>query len=121
MKKALAFNSSRFRLDQENRGFAETIPQGSLVLDAGAGSQPYRYLLEHTQYESADFEAVDKVYAKSTYVCDLKAIPVENNRFDYILFNQVMEHLPEPSAVLKELNRVLKPGGKMIYTGPLFY
>jgi SAM-dependent methyltransferase len=121
LKKALAFNSSRFRLDQENRNFAEPIPAGSLVLDAGAGIQPYRYLLEHTQYESADFEAVDKAYAKSTYVCDLKDIPVEDNRFDYILFNQVMEHLPEPAAVLKELNRVLKPGGKMIYTGPLFY
>jgi SAM-dependent methyltransferase len=32
-----------------------------------------------------------------------------------------MEHLPEPKLVLAELYRVLKPGGKMIYTGPLFY
>lgn len=116
-----SFNSSRFRLYEENNNFAKSIPPNSIVLDAGAGSQFYKHLLKHTQYESADFEKVDKEYAQSTYVCDLKNIPVENNRFDYILFNQVMEHLPEPNKVLKELNRVLKPNGKIIYTGPLFY
>jgi len=121
VKKLFAFNSSRMRLHEENARFAQSIPAGALVLDAGAGNQPYRDLLSHTTYESADFEQVDKAYAKSTYICDLKAIPVENERFDYILFNQVMEHLPEPSDVLKELNRVLKPGGKLIYTAPLFY
>ncbi|MFK7756779.1 MAG: class I SAM-dependent methyltransferase [Flavobacteriales bacterium] len=121
LKNIYNFNSSRFRLFEENKQFAESIPAGALVLDAGAGSQPYRKFLEHTQYESADFEQVDKPYAKSTYVCDLSAIPVEDNRFDYILFNQVMEHLPEPKKVLRELNRVLKAGGHMIYTGPLFY
>ena len=121
LKKMLSFNSSRFRLREENSSFTKSIPPHSIVLDAGAGNQPYRDLLKHTQYESADFEKVDKDYAQSTYVCDLKNIPVENDRFDYILFNQVMEHLPEPNKVLKELNRVLKPNGKIIYTGPLFY
>lgn len=121
LKKVFDFNSSRFRLRKENCKFAEQIPEGAIVLDAGAGTQPYRDLLSHTQYETADFEKVDKEYAQSTYVCDLKDIPVEDKRFDYILFNQVMEHLPEPKAVLKELNRVLKPKGKLIYTGPFFY
>jgi SAM-dependent methyltransferase len=79
-------------------------------------------LLEHCRYEAADFEKVDKPYAKSTYVCDLsKNIPVEDGRFDAILFNQVMEHIPEPLTALKELRRVLKPGGRMLCTAPLFY
>ena len=106
---------------EENRAFAQSIPKNALVLDAGAGNQPYRRFLEHTKYESADFEKVEKEYASSTYVCDLRDIPTENNRFDFILFNQVMEHLPEPKLVLNELYRVLKPGGKMLYSGPLFY
>ena len=121
LSKIFRFNSSRIRLFEENKKFAEIIPAGSLVLDAGAGDQPYKQLLAHTKYEAADFEKVEKEYAKSTYVCDLKKIPVEDNRFDFILFNQVMEHLPEPKEVLTELQRVLKEGGKMIYTGPLFY
>jgi SAM-dependent methyltransferase len=114
-------NSSRLRLYAENKSFAETIPSNALVLDAGAGEAPYKHLLQHANYESADFELVDKPYAKSTYVCDLKSIPVEDARYDYIFFNQVMEHLPQPHLVLKELFRVLKPGGKLIYTAPLFY
>jgi SAM-dependent methyltransferase len=118
---AFSFNSSRHRLLGENTAFAAGIPAGALVLDAGAGDAPYRSLFEHAVYESADFEKVDKPYAKSTYVCDLRDIPVADGRFDYIVFNQVMEHLPEPKAALTELNRVLKVGGRMLYTGPLFY
>jgi SAM-dependent methyltransferase len=64
---------------------------------------------------------VDKQYAPSTYVCDLTSIPVEGERFDYVVFNQVLEHLPEPKAVLQELNRVLKSGGRILCTTPLFY
>jgi SAM-dependent methyltransferase len=121
LKKILAFNSSRYRLWQENAAFAAAVPNGALVLDAGSGDAPYKSLFQHARYESADFEKVDKRYAPTTYVCDLGGIPVEDGRFDFIVFNQVMEHLPEPQRVLAELHRVLKVGGKMIYTGPLFY
>jgi SAM-dependent methyltransferase len=91
------------------------------VLDAGAGDAPYRSLFQHARYESADFQQVDKRYAPANHVCDLTEIPVEDGRFDHIVFNQVMEHLPEPQLVLTELHRVLRPGGTMIYTGPLFF
>jgi SAM-dependent methyltransferase len=91
------------------------------VLDAGAGDQPYRDLFAHCDYESADFELIEKPYARSTYVCSLDAIPVDDDRFDAVICNQVMEHLPRPVAALRELNRVLKPGGTMICTAPLFY
>lgn len=121
LKSAFEFNSSRHRLWLENEAFASSVPAGSLVLDAGSGDAPYKPLFKHARYESADFEKVDKRYAPPTYVCDLKSIPVEDCRFDFIIFNQVMEHLPEPRLVLAELFRVLKPDGRMIYTGPLFY
>jgi SAM-dependent methyltransferase len=114
-------NSSRTWLFRENKQFATGLPAGSLVLDAGAGDQLYKPLFSHCVYEAADFEKVDKRYAKSTYVCDLGAIPVEDCRFDAVLLNQVMEHLPKPASVLVELRRILKPGGLMMCTAPLFY
>jgi SAM-dependent methyltransferase len=118
----LSFNSSRYRLFQENKSFAEMVPNDALVLDSGSGDAPYKNLFKHAKYESADFEKVNnKRYTPSTYVSDLRSIPVSDCRFDFIIFNQVMEHLPEPKLVPGELYRVLKPGGKMIYTGPLFY
>jgi SAM-dependent methyltransferase len=92
------------------------------VLDAGAGDSPYRERFAHVQYESADFERVPgKRYAASDYVCDLAAIPVEDHRYDLVLLSQVLEHLPEPGAVLAELRRVLKPGGTIWASAPLFY
>jgi len=114
-------NSSRVHLRRLNQAFAESVRPGARVLDAGAGSAPYRALFQHAEYETADFEQLDKAYAPSTYVCDLASIPVEDQRFDHVVFNQVMEHLPDPVAVLEELHRVMKPGGTIICTCPLFY
>ena len=121
IRRLIEFNSSRKRLFLENKAFAEAVPAGSLVLDAGAGDAPYREMFRHARYESADFLSADRHYVKPTYECDLAAIPVEDQRFDFIVFNQVMEHLPEPSRVASELFRILKPTGKMIYTAPLFF
>jgi SAM-dependent methyltransferase len=114
-------NPSRVWLEREISAFARKLPAGSLVLDAGAGHQPYRHHFVHCRYETADFEAVKKRYAHSTYVCDLARIPVEDHRFDAIIFSQVMEHLPDPLSVLRELHRVLRPGGILFYSGPLWF
>ncbi len=120
-KKREKFNPSRVWLDREIADFGKQLPPGGRVLDAGAGDQRYRCHFQHMDYEAADFEKVDKPYAQSTYVCDLADIPVENERFDGIIFSQVMEHLPYPAKTLSELHRVLKPGGKLFYSAPLFY
>ena len=114
-------NSSRIYLDRFNRAFAAEITPDMYVLDAGAGIAQYRNIFNHAHYETADFEQVDKEYTPSTYVCDLATIPVENERFDRVVCNQVLEHLSEPLIVLKELNRVLKPEGRMILSTPLYY
>jgi SAM-dependent methyltransferase len=114
-------NASRVRLAQVNRKFAERTRKNMLVLDAGAGRGPYRRMFRHARYEAADFAQLSTAYTKLDYVCSLVDIPVEDERFDRILFNQVLEHVDDPPAVLKELHRVLKPGGRILCTVPLFY
>jgi SAM-dependent methyltransferase len=51
----------------------------------------------------------------------LTQIPVADDRYHAVVINQVLEHVPEPLAVLVELRRILRPGGRLIYTAPLFY
>ena len=116
-------NPSRYRL----RTFAEqAAAQGSSkdfrVLDAGAGKAPFRRLFDHVTYETADFGLVaKKAYAPIDYRCDLTAIPVPDSTYDLVLCTQVMEHVPDPLAVLREFHRVLKPGGQAWLTAPLFF
>src|SRR5688572_18395426 len=116
------FWSHRVYLEQFVRGAAASIPTGARVLDAGAGECMYRPLFAHADYESADFAQNDhKRYGEITYVCDLRTIPVEDSRYNMVLCTQVLEHVPDPGAVLNELYRVLKPGGRLWLSAPLYY
>jgi SAM-dependent methyltransferase len=114
-------NSSRVYLEEFIRNAATSLPTGSRVLDAGAGEGFYTHLFEHTQYHAADFLKVDKGYGKVSYICDLQKIPIAPEIYDGILCTQVLEHIPEPAQVLAELFRVLKPGGHLWLSAPLFF
>ena len=115
-------NSSRIYLRRFLQRAGRAVKPDQLVLDAGAGRAAYAPLFAHARYETADFLAVKgKQYAQPDYVCDLAEIPVEDERFDHVLLTQVLEHLPDPPRVLAELNRVMKPGGTLWLTAPLFY
>ena len=48
-------------------------------------------------------------------ICDL---PFEDNSYDTILCNHVLEHIPDDSKAMKELFRVLKQGGYGIFQIP---
>ena len=118
---AAAGNSSRTYLHRFLARAGEEVRPGQRVLDAGSGRAPYRKLFGHAAYETADFVAVKgKKYRKPDYVCDLATIP-SRTRGSTMLLTQVLEHLPEPAVVLAELHRVMKPGGTLWLTAPLFY
>ena len=48
-------------------------------------------------------------------ICDL---PFEDNSYDLILCNHVLEHIPDDQKAMQELFRVLKPGGMGIFQIP---
>ena len=48
-------------------------------------------------------------------ICDL---PFDDNSFDWILCNHVLEHIPDDTKAMQELYRVLKPGGTGIFQIP---
>lgn len=49
---------------------------------------------------------------------DLHHIPLEANRFDVVLCNHVLEHVADDAQCLRELYRVMKPGGWGIFQIP---
>jgi SAM-dependent methyltransferase len=51
---------------------------------------------------------------------DIHAIPFEENRFDAVLCNHVLEHVQNDIVAMREIKRVLKPGGFAILQVPFF-
>lgn len=101
---------------------ARLISKLARVLDAGAGRGQYREFFAHCFYETQDFGkeiGTQGQYAKLDYTCDITDISVPDETFDVVLCTEVLEHLPEPIRAVKELARILKPGGKFLLTAPL--
>ncbi len=87
------------------------------VLDAGAGSCPYRTYFTHAKYESTDvFDSSSK--AKHNFFCSLDKIPKPDNFYDVIVNTQVLEHVEYPQKVINEFYRILKSGGQLFLTAP---
>jgi len=58
-------------------------------------------------------------YAQIDVVSEANAIPVSDASFDVIICTEVLEHVPEPIAVVREFGRIVAPGGRLILTAPL--
>jgi ubiquinone/menaquinone biosynthesis C-methylase UbiE len=106
------------------------IPSGSRLLDAGAGEQQYKKYCSHLEYVSQDFSMYSGTgdgrglqtgswdVRGVDIVSDITAIPKPQSSFDVILCTEVLEHIPDPLAALKEFGRLLRPGGLLIITAP---
>lgn len=108
----------------------QALPAGSRLLDAGAGELRNKAYCSHLTYVSQDFrqyEGLGDGVALQTgkwdtrhidLVSDITAIPAPDASFDVVLCTEVLEHVPDPLAALRELVRLVRPGGTVIITAP---
>ena len=53
--------------------------------------------------------------------CDIQDMPFDDNTFDVIFCNHVLEHVADDKKAMSELHRVMKPGGFGIFQVPIDY
>ncbi len=122
-------NNFSFREKWVNEALLKLLP-GKRLLDAGAGTQRFRSFCSHLEYVSQDFCEYDGSgdgsalqsgswdTSKTDLISDITSIPAEDQSFDAILCTEVIEHVPDAVAALKEFSRLLRPGGELILTAP---
>ena len=105
-------------LNARLRAAAAAVPAGALVLDAGAGECPHAALFAHTRYIKIDRGIGDKTwdYSHIDVQADICDLPFPDAAFDAVVNIQVLEHIREPALCVREMARVLKPGGHLILT-----
>lgn len=93
------------------------------VLDVGAGESPWREWLPPTaSYYGIDVGNAGEFGMQGgregiTYY-DGRTIPFPDGNFDGAICIEVLEHVPEPQALLEEIMRCLRPGGVLLLTVP---
>src|SRR3989344_2145582 len=88
------------------------------VIDIGGKKVRKRGLFDIGKY-GADVTYIN--IAKSDepdILADAASIPLPDKSFDVAVISELLEHVPDPLAVLKEACRLLKPGGRALITIP---
>ena len=110
------------RYEQLYKFILPYIKENSRILDVGCAMGGFLKFLKNKRnytnlYGIEPIEAyVKESNNKNIKVGNIYSIPFEDNSFDVIILDQVLEHLPDLKSALKEIRRVLDKGG-LCYIG----
>ena len=99
------------------------LQPGEKVLEVGCGTasmwkdyvQPDDCQITLTDLSSGMLEVAREngAHLNASYaVCDVASLPWEDHSFDVVIANMMLYHVPDIHAALREIRRVLKPGGR---------
>lgn len=95
------------------------------VLDAGSGGGHFSEAASHRGAVVTSMDVGKSLLEQVAARCDTERVvgsilemPFEDDAFDVVLSTEVIEHTTEPRAGLRELARVVRPGGTVLVTSP---
>ena len=90
------------------------LPADALVVNVGC-AKVRRFEAEcPARYLATDLRVLDTVDFSS----DATRLPLADDSVDLLITLEMLEHVPDPAAVVRELGRVVKPGGTVLLSVP---
>ncbi len=95
---------------------------GQEVLDAAGGDSPLQYIIAYGKVNIINIDIdPSRVHSQQHPLIkrvtgDIRDIPYPDNHFDRVMCISALEHIERPAEAIKELWRVLKPGGRLLVT-----
>ena len=114
----------RARFDERLDWMASRLPSDARVLDIGCA---WGYFLDQGRRRGLQMYGVEisprtAAFAKqacpNVHVGELGTAPWPERFFDAATLWHTLEHLPDPSGVLRQVHRLLKPGGRLFLEVP---
>lgn len=98
---------------------------GSEILNAGAGQGTLTLLLERRGFRvtssdvtTATLDHLRRRVAGDVVYADMTRLPFADGRFDAVVAGEVLEHIENDALALREVRRVLAPGGVVAVSVP---
>lgn len=117
------------RYDDDVAAALAAIPAGGLVADIGGGRTcsfakriPDNRRITIVAVDVSAEELAENVTADETRVADVSQhIPFDDNEVDLLVSRTVLEHVPDLVGAVREMARVLRPGGQTLHLLPCRY
>jgi ubiquinone/menaquinone biosynthesis C-methylase UbiE len=100
------------------------LTPGDTMLDLGAGAGIIRQMnFRGLAGRVCGIDLDPRILTQNRYLDEAlhgsaEAIPYPSGTFDFVIANNVMEHIADPHGVYREICRVLKPGGRFLFKTP---
>lgn len=116
----------RAYVDAVIAALADGPPAGRRALDIGCGDGTHLpWLRSHASEVYASDYNVTRLMraqrfgqARCVFMADVTNYPARDDSFDLIFFNHVLEHIHDDVGALREVHRILKPGGLLVLGVP---
>jgi O-antigen biosynthesis protein len=106
---------------------SKLVPENSKILDIGCNDGKIRLFLKNPHYFGVDADkdsiselTKQKVKAKQADL-NKNELPFKNEKFDFVLLLDILEHVANPQKLLQEAKKRLKTEGRIIISLPNDY